>query len=134
MLYEHSIKESERDTSVLYYDCTNFFFEITEEEDFRKYGKSKENRPNPIIQMGMFIDGSGIPLAFDLCEGNKNEQITLKPLEKCILQDFNLKDKKLIICSDAGLSSEANRKFNNTYCRDFIVIQSIKKLDQDTQK
>ena len=66
----------------MYYDCTNYYFEIEEEDDFRKYGKSKENRPNPIVQMGLFMDGNGFPLIFDITPGNTNEQTTLKPLEE----------------------------------------------------
>ncbi|MDN6639591.1 MAG: IS1634 family transposase [Tetragenococcus sp.] len=125
-LYKNSRKVVDRNTRILYYDCTNFFFEIEQEDPFRKYGKSKENRPNPIVQMGLFIDGNGVPLAFDLSSGNTNEQGTLKPLEKKILQDFSL--SKMVICTDAGLSSTENRKFNNVQNRAFITTQSVKKL------
>ena len=125
-LYKNSSKYSNHNNKVLYYDCTNFFFEIEEEDDFRKYGKSKENRPNPIIQMGLFMDGDGIPMALDITPGNTNEQITLKPLENKIINDFDT--SKFIVCTDAGLASTANRKFNNTNDRRFITTQSIKKL------
>lgn len=125
-LYKNSTKVIERNTQVLYYDCTNFYFEIEEDDDFRKYGKSKENRPNPIVQMGLFLDGSGIPLAFDLTPGNTNEQTTLKPLEKKIIRDFELTD--IIVCTDAGLSSIANRKFNASGSRKYVTVQSLKKL------
>lgn len=125
-LYKNSRKVVDRNAQILYYDCTNFFFEIEQEDAFRKYGKSKENRPNPIVQMGLFLDGNGIPLAFDLSSGNTNEQGTLKPLEKKILKDFSL--SKMVICTDAGLSSTANRKFNNIQNRAFITTQSVKKL------
>lgn len=125
-LYKNSALVFPRNTNVLFYDCTNFFFEIEEEEGFKQYGKSKENRPNPIVQMGLFIDGNGIPLAFSITKGNTNEQTTLQPLEKKILSDFDL--SKFIVCTDAGLSSTANRKFNNKGERRFITTQSIKKL------
>lgn len=125
-LYKNSSKYLERNNKVLYYDCTNFFFEIEEEDDFRKYGKSKENRPNPIVQMGLFMDGDGIPIALDITPGNTNEQITLKPLEEKIIKDFNT--SKFVVCTDAGLASTANRKFNNTNDRRFITTQSIKQL------
>lgn len=115
-----------RNTSVLYYDCSNFYFEIEQEEGAKKYGKSKEHRPNPIVQMGLFIDGDGIPLAFSLFPGNQNEQISLKPLETKILQQFGC--DKFIYCSDAGLASQANRRFNHLGKRAFIVTQSIRKL------
>ncbi len=84
-LYNNSLKVSKRNTSVLYYDCTNYFFEIEQEDGNKQYGPSKEHRPNPIVQMGLFMDGDGIPLAFNINKGNKNEQLTLKPLEKKII-------------------------------------------------
>ncbi|MEW6621961.1 MAG: IS1634 family transposase [Bacillota bacterium] len=125
-LYENSLKVSKRNTGVLYYDCTNYFFEIEQEDGLKQYGPSKEHKPNPIVQMGLFMDGDGIPLAFSINRGNMNEQLTLKPLEKKILSDFEL--SKFIVCTDAGLASEANRKFNDKDGRAFITTQSIKKL------
>lgn len=125
-LYSNSLKISKRNTGILYYDCTNYFFEIEQEEGLKQYGASKEHRPNPIIQMGLFMDGDGIPLAFNLNSGNTNEQITLKPLEQKILSDFKL--SKFVVCTDAGLASEKNRRFNNEGERAFITTQSIKKL------
>ena len=124
-LYKNSSKVCERNTKVLYYDCTNYYFEIEEEDDFRKYGASKENRPNPIVQMGLFMDGNGLPLAFCINPGNTNEQVTMKPLEKSILKDFDISD--FVVCTDAGLSSTSNRKFNAISNRSYIVTQSIKK-------
>lgn len=121
-IYEATKKD--RNDSILYYDCTNFFFEIEEEKGLRKYGKGKEHRPNPIVQMGLFLDGNGIPLAVTVFPGNENEQPSLIPLEKKILQDFHL--SKFIICTDAGLASEANRRFNDRQDRSFIVTQSLK--------
>ena len=125
-LYNNSLKVTKRNTGVLYYDCTNYFFEIEQEEGLKQYGPSKEHRPNPIVQMGLFMDGDGIPLAFNINKGNTNEQLTLKPLEKKILSDFNL--SKFIVCTDAGLASKTNREFNNERDRAFITTQSIKKL------
>ena len=127
-LYKNSLKYSKRNYKVLFYDCTNYYFEIEEEDDFRKYGKSKEHRPNPIVGMGLFLDGDGIPLTFDTFEGNKNEQGTLKPLEEKIINDFN--NPMFVVCTDAGLSSTANRKFNNQSNRKFVTTQSLKKLKQ----
>ena len=125
-LYNNSKKYSPRNNRILYYDCTNFFFEIECEDNFRKYGKSKENRPNPIVQMGLFMDGDGIPLSCEITPGNTNEQVTLKPLEKKIIKDFDLAE--IVVCTDAGLASKANRKFNDKMGRKFITTQSIKKL------
>ena len=125
-LYKNSLKISKRNKGVLYYDCTNYFFEIEEASGFRQYGPSKEHRPNPITQMGLFMDGDGIPLAFNITAGNTNEQGTLTPLEEKILKDFEL--SKFIVCTDAGLASNDNRKFNDKEDRAFITTQSIKKL------
>lgn len=125
-LYKNSQAVINRKKQVLYYDCTNYYFEIENEDDFRKYGISKEHRPNPIIQMGLFMDADGIPLAFSLFDGNQNEQPSMSPLEQKIIRDFNTSD--FIVCTDSGLSSTANRKFNSIQGRGFVTTQSIKKL------
>jgi transposase len=125
-VYKNSLKLSKRNTKVLYYDCTNFFFEIEKADGLKQYGLSKEHRPSPIVQMGLFMDGDGIPLAFSIFDGKSNEQPSLKPLEERILKDFKL--SKFVVCTDAGLSSHDNRLFNNEKERAFIVTQSIKKL------
>ena len=121
-----------RRKSILYYDCSNYYFEIEREDGCKKYGKSKEHRPNPIIQMGLFMDGDGIPLAFSLFPGNANEQTSLKPLEKKVLGDFGC--QKFIYCSDAGLGSESIREYNHMGERAYIVTQSIKKLKKEEKE
>lgn len=125
-VYKNSNFVLKRNNRVLYYDCTNYFFEIEEEDDFRKYGKSKEHRPNPIVQMGLFMDGDGIPLTFDLFDGASNEQPSLKPLEQKIIRDFGF--DKFVVCTDGGLGSDNNRQFNDIEGRAFICTQSLKKL------
>jgi len=130
-LYKYSKKFGKRSDRILYYDCTNYYFEIEHENGMRKYGHSKENRPNPIIEMGLFMDGDGIPLAFCLHEGNRNEQKTLQPLEEQIIRDFG--NARFVVCTDAGLSSVSNRRFNDIAGRAFITAQSIKKM-KDFQK
>lgn len=143
-LYQHSNSVVKRDTSVLYYDCSNFYFECEQaDEDFvdevtgeiitglRKYGHSKENRPNPIVEMGLFMDSNGIPITMCLHPGNTNEQLTAIPLEHEVLK--MLPTTKFIYCADAGLGSYSIRKFNSMGGRAFIVTQSIKKLS-DTLK
>ena len=125
-LYKNSLKIFDRNKGILYYDCTNYFFETEQEDGLRQYGVSKEHRPNPIVQMGLFMDGDGFPLAFCINKGNTNEQVTLKPLEKKIISDFGL--SRFVVCTDAGLASVANRKFNDIQDRAFITTQSIKKL------
>ena len=128
-VYKNSCEMMKRNSGILYYDCTNYYFEIEQEDDNRQYGKSKENRPNPIIQMGLFTDGDGVPLAFSLFPGKQNEQKSLAPLEKKVIEDFGC--KQFIYCSDAGLASENNRMLNHTGKRAFIVTQSIKKLSSE---
>ena len=131
-VYKNSNSTIERNDRILYYDCTNYYFEIEQEDGDKKYGKSKEHRPNPIIQMGLFVDGDGIPLAFSLFPGNQNEQKSLKPLEKKVIEEFGC--KKFIFCSDAGLASEENRLLNHTLNRAYIVTQSIKKLPEECRE
>lgn len=132
-LYRNSQKVLERRKDILYYDCTNYFFELEEADELRKYGKSKQHQPLPIVGMGLFMDYDGIPLAFDIYPGNKNEQPTLKPLEKKVIRDFGL--DRVVVCTDAGLSSKTNRKFNDltlngVQIRSFITTQSVKQLPE----
>lgn len=131
-VYKNSSFMGKRNDRILYYDCSNYYFEIEQEDGEKKYGKSKEHRPNPIIQMGLFIDGDGLPLAFSLFPGNQNEQTSMKPLEQKILQQFG--HEKFIYCCDAGLGSENNRSFNHLGKRSFIVTQSIKKLPSEDKE
>lgn len=131
-LYKNSHFLGARNDKILYYDCSNYYFEIEQEDGNKKYGKSKEHRPNPIIQMGLFMDGDGIPLAFSTFAGNANEQTSLKPLEKKILGEFGC--QKFIYCSDAGLGSESIREYNHMGERAYIVTQSIKKLKKEEKE
>lgn len=144
-LYETSCRLVKRDTSVCFYDCSNYYFEIeTDDEDYvdevtgevikglRKYGPSKEHRPNPIVEMGLFMDKDGIPLSMCITSGSDNEQTTAIPLEKQLTKMF--KDKKFIYCADAGLGSLNIRNFNSMGGRAFIVTQSIKKLSEPLQQ
>ena len=124
-------KFGKRKDKVLYYDCTNFFFEIEKEDDLRKYAHGKENRPTPIVGMGLMMDEEGIPLAFSVFPGNTNEQITMTPLEKKIVKDFN--HAKFVVCTDSGLSGATNKLFNSDKNRSFITAQSIKKMSEDMQ-
>jgi transposase len=124
-LYKRSAKVIERKTDILYFDFTNYFFEI-EQEDLRQYGYTKEHRPNPIVRMGLFMDGDGFPLAFSIQDDNSKEQTKLKPLEKKILSEF--KHSKFVVCTDSGLSSEDDNRFNGFGERTLITSQSVKKL------
>ncbi|QBE95703.1 hypothetical protein PMF13cell1_04420 [Blautia producta] len=131
-VYKNSHFLGTRNDKILYYDCSNYYFEIEQEDGIKKYGKSKEHRPNPIIQMGLFMDGDGIPLAFSLFPGSANEQTSLKPLEKKVLGEFGC--QKFIYCSDAGLGSEDIRAYNHMGERSYIVTQSIKKLKKEEKE
>lgn len=131
-VYKNSHLIGARNDKILYYDYTNYYFEIEQEDGDKKYGKYKEHRPNPIIQMGLFMDGDGIPLAFSLFPGNANEQTSLKPLEEKVLSEFGC--QKFIYCSDAGLGSEKIRNYNHMGKRAFIVTQSIKKLKAEDKE
>ncbi len=144
-LFDKSKHIIKRNTSVCFYDCTNYYFETeTEDEDYvdevtgevtkglRKYGPSKEHRPNPIVEMGLFMDSDGIPLSMCITSGSDNEQTTAIPLERKLTQMF--KQKKFIYCADAGLGSLGIRNFNSMGGRAFIVTQSIKKLSGRLKK
>lgn len=143
-LFDKSNNIIKRNTSVCYYDCSNYYFEIEAEDDdyidevtgetikgLRKYGPCKEHRPNPIVELGLFMDSDGIPLSMCITSGSDNEQTTAIPLEKKLVQ--MLGKKKFIYCADAGLGSLHIRNFNSMGGRAFVVTQSIKKLS-DTLK
>lgn len=125
-LYHNSLKLQKRNTKVIYYDCTNYYFEIEDDDDFRKYGHSKEHRPNPIVQLGMFMDSEGLPLAFCVNPGNTPETQTLQPLEEKLADNFNL--STFVACTDGGLGSVDNRMYNKTEGREYITVLSLKKM------
>ena len=131
-LYKNSNFLHPRNNRVLYYDCTNYYFELEEEDSLRRYGKNKENRPNPIVTIGLFMNADGLPLAFDIFSGNQNKQTTLKPLESKILQDFNCSE--FIYCSDSGLGSTGNRRFNSLGNRAYIITHSLKKMKKEDRE
>ena len=130
-VYKNSLKLGKRDDSVVYYDCTNYYFESEEECGLRQYGYSKESRPNPLVQMGLFTDKDGIPLAFCINPGNTAESTTLKPLEDTLREKFGL--SKVIACTDGGLASYENRLNDHVGERAFITVQSLKKLAEHLQ-
>lgn len=129
-LFKNSLNLYKRNTGIVYYDCTNYYFEIEQAQDDKQYGVCKENRPLPIVEMGLFMDGDGIPLAFCINPGNQNEQLSMIPLEKKLIKNFDM--SRFVVCTDAGLSSNENRKFNDYEKADgsraFVTTQSIKKL------
>ena len=131
-LYKNSNFIHPRNSKILYYDCTNYYFEIEAEDGIKKYGKSKEHRPNPIVTMGLFMDADGIPLAFDIFPGNQNEQLTLKPIEKKVIKDFNCSE--FIFCSDAGVGGKSNRFLNSFGNRSYVITYSLKKMKKEERE
>lgn len=130
-LFNNSKNIIKRNSSVIYYDCTNYFFEIDNEDDLRKYGISKEHKPNPIVGMGLFMDGDGLPLSCNIYPGNQNEQKTLIPEETKVVKNFKLDSTKMILCTDAGLASDEIKNFNVKDNRGFVITQSLKKLKEE---
>ena len=130
-LFNNSKNVIKRNSNIIYYDCTNYFFDIDNEDDLRKYGISKEHRPNPIVGMGLFMDGDGLPLSCNIYPGNQNEQKTLIPEESKIVNNFKLDSTKMILCTDAGLASDEIKKFNIKDNRGFVITQSLKKLKDE---
>lgn len=144
-VYRNSLSILPRRDKVIFYDCTNYYFEIEDNDPdmldeetgefipgLRKSGKSKEHRPNPIVQMGMFMDYDGIPLAFKIFPGNESEQKSLQPLEEVLNHRFGMTD--YVVSSDAGLASEDNRRYNMAEGREYICVQSIPRLPKEEQQ
>lgn len=144
-VWRNSRKAMERDTRVVYYDCTNYYFEIEDNDlkegdspvpgrrfGIRRRGKSKEHRPNPIVQMGLLMDSDGIPLSFIIFAGNESEQPSLKKVEEMVADKFGLTE--FVVSTDAGLSSEDNRRYNMTEGREYIAVQSLPSLPADDQE
>lgn len=131
-VYRRSLKLGHRDTGVVYYDLTNYFFEWEQEGGLVQYGHSKEGRPLPIVQMGLFMDRDGFPLAMCIEPGNTAETTTLKPMEEKLREKFGL--SKIVVCTDGGLSSYENRKRDSAGDRAFITVQSLKKLKRHLQE
>ena len=130
-LYNTSKSVIDRNTKIIYFDCTNYYFDIDEEDDLRKYGKGKDHKPNPLVGMGLFMDGNGLPIAMNIFPGNENETKHLIPLQKQIVKDFNLENDKTIICTDAAMCTDEIKQFNIKNGRAFVITQSIKKLKEE---
>ena len=128
-LFNYSKKAMTRDFRVIYYDCTNYFF-YTEENDFQRYGISKQHQPLPLVQMGLFMDSDGYPIAMNINPGNTAESTTMIPSENKILEDYNLTNKNIIVCTDAAMCTDEIKRFNVKDGRGFIITQSIKKLNK----
>ena len=133
-LYNNSKSVIDRNTRILYFDCTNYYFSINEEDELRKYGKGKDHKPNPLVGMGLFMDGNGLPIAMNIFSGNENETKHLLPLQEQMIKDFDLENKKTIICTDAAMCTDDIKSFNIKDGRSFVITQSIKKLKEEYQR
>ena len=133
-IFENSKKVIKRNSDVIYYDCTNYFFEIELDDEFRKYGINKQHQPKPQVGMGLFMDGDGIPLSFNIYPGNQNEQKTLIPEETKIVNNFKMDNTKMILCTDAGLASDEIKNYNIKDNRGFVITQSLKKLKESEKE
>ena len=133
-LYNNSKSVINRNTRIMYFDCTNYYFSINEEDELRKYGKGKDHRPNPLVGMGLFMDGNGLPIAMNIFPGNDSETKKLIPLQEKMIKDFDLENKKTIICTDAAMCTDEIKKFNIKDGRSFVITQSIKKLKEEYKK
>ena len=126
-LFDNSNKIMNRNYKVIYYDCTNYFF-YTEEDDFKRYGISKQHQPLPLVQMGLFMDGDGYPFAMNINPGNTAESKTMIPTENDFLNNYDMKGKNIVVCTDAAMCNDEIKKFNVKDGRGFIITQSIKRL------
>ena len=133
-LFENSLSTLKRNSRVIYFDCTNYYFEIDDEDDFKKYGINKQHQPNPQVGMGLFMDGDGLPLAMNIFPGSASETQQLIPTENKIIKKFKLKDTRLIICTDAALCTDDVKKYNVKEGRGFVITQSLKKIKDDYRK
>lgn len=129
-LYNNSKSVIDRKTNIMYFDCTNYYFDINEETDIQKYGHSKDGKAKPLVGMGLFMDGNGLPIAMNIFPGNENETKHLIPLQEKIAKDFDLENKKTIICTDAAMCTDEIKQFNIKDGRAFVITQSIKKLKE----
>ena len=131
-LFDYSNKVIDRNYKIIYYDCTNYFF-YTEENDFQKYGISKQHQPLPLVQMGLFMDADGYPFAMNINPGNTSETKTMIPSEKEFLKDYDMQGSNIIVCTDAAMCTDDIKKFNVQDGRGFVITQSIKKLNSELQ-
>lgn len=130
-LFENSLKVVNRNSKIIYFDCTNYYFEINDEDDLKKYGINKQHQPSPQVGMGLFMDSDGIPLAMNIFPGNENEVKHCIPTESKIINNFKLPDSKIIFCADAAMCTDEIKDFNIKDGRGFVITQSLKKIKNE---
>ena len=133
-IYNNSKSVVDRNTKIMYFDCTNYYFDINEETEFQKFGNGKDGKAKPLVGMGLFMDGNGLPIAMNVYPGNESETKFLIPLQEDIEKDFELENKQTIICTDAAMCTDKIKKFNIKDGKAFVITQSIKKLKEEYQK
>lgn len=133
-IYNNSKSIIDRNTRIMYFDCTNYYFDINEETEIQKYGKGKDGKAKPLVGMGLFMDGNGLPIAMNIYPGNENETRHLIPLQENIEKDFELENKQTIICTDAAMCTDEIKAFNIKNGKAFVITQSIKKLKKEYQE
>ena len=129
-LYNNSKSVINRNTKIMYFDCTNYYFDINEETELQKYGHGKDGKAKPLVGMGLFMDGNGLPIAMNIFPGNESETKHLIPLQEKMVNEFDLANKKTIICTDAAMCTDEIKQFNIKDGRAFVITQSIKRLKQ----
>lgn len=133
-IYNNSKLVIDRNTRIMYFDCTNYYFDINEETELQKYGKGKDGKAKPLVGMGLFMDGNGLPIAMNIYPGNENETKHLIPLQEKMENDFELINKQTIICTDAAMCTDEIKQFNIKDGKAFVITQSIKKLKEEYKK
>lgn len=133
-IYNNSKLVIDRNTRIMYFDCTNYYFDINEETELQKYGKGKDGKAKPLVGMGLFMDGNGLPIAMNIYPGNENETKHLIPLQEKMENDFELINKQTIICTDAAMCTDEIKQFNIKDGKAFVITQSIKKLKVEYKK
>lgn len=133
-IYNNSKLVIDRNTRIMYFDCTNYYFDINEETELQKYGNGKDGKAKPLVGMGLFMDGNGLPIAMNIYPGNENETKHLIPLQEKMENDFELINKQTIICTDAAMCTDEIKQFNIKDGKAFVITQSIKKLKAEYKK
>ena len=128
-IYDHIKEQYGRNTEIVYYDVTNYYFEIDEPDELRRKGVSKEHRPDPIVQMGLLMDTFGMPIAYKLFKGNDNDCTTLLPVLKEIRKDFNL--GRIIVVADKGLNTGENIYYNLKRGNGYVFSQSVRRANKE---
>ena len=128
-IYDHIQEQYKPDNECIFYDVTNYYFEIDDNDDFRKKGVCKEHRPNPIVQMGLFMDSLGLPMCYKLFEGNTNDCMTLKPMVQELQKNYSV--GRVIVVADKGLNTGNNIAYNKAIGNGYVMSLSVRGTNKD---